>query len=286
MLAASGAANRVLLRRRTVPTLKAWRRAIGRAMQTTKRAQIRTLLKGIETGDPESVVVVNEAKYVQHNPMTKEGSEGLAELFKRLSQTSPRVVILRMFEDGDYVFGHVEYDFAEVVTGFEVFRFEDGFAVEHWDNLQHQQSEPNASGHTMIDGATDITDLDRTESNRELVRSFADEVLVDRSLDRLGHYVSDDLIEHDPRRSDGFAVLRTALAETTSAGEPTIGYGRIHRVLAEGNFVLSAAEGTFDGVHSALYDLVRIADGQIVEHWDSIEAIPPRSEWNNVNGKF
>jgi predicted SnoaL-like aldol condensation-catalyzing enzyme len=57
-------------------------------------------------------------------------------------------------------------------------------------------------------------------------------------------------------------------------------------VLAEGNFVLCAAEGTFDGVNSALYDLVRIADGKIVEHWDSIEPIPPRSEWNNDNGKF
>jgi predicted SnoaL-like aldol condensation-catalyzing enzyme len=47
-------------------------------------------------------------------------------VFKRLAETSPRVEIVRMFEDGDYVFGHVEYDFAEVVTGFEVFRFDDG----------------------------------------------------------------------------------------------------------------------------------------------------------------
>lgn len=255
-------------------------------MHSTRRDGIRKLLKGIESGDPESVVVVNEAKYVQHNPMTREGSEGLAELFKRLSQTSPRVVVHRIFEDGDYVFGHVEYDFADIVAGFEVFRFEDGFAVEHWDNLQHLNDEPNPSGHTMLDGSTEITDLDRTEANRSLVRSFADEVLVDRSLDRLEHYVSTDVIEHDPGRSDGLAALRSALSEVTSTGEPTIGYRRVHRVLAEGNFVLCAAEGTVDGTHSALYDLVRLADGQIVEHWDSFEAIPPRSEWNNDNGKF
>jgi predicted SnoaL-like aldol condensation-catalyzing enzyme len=38
--------------------------------------QIRALLKSIETGDSESVAVVNEAKYIQHNPQTQEGSEG------------------------------------------------------------------------------------------------------------------------------------------------------------------------------------------------------------------
>ena len=105
-------------------------------MDLPKRDRIKRLLKGIETGDPASVAVVNEDRYIQHNPMTGEGNIGLAELFKRLAETSPSVEIVRMFEDGDYVFGHVEYDFAEVVTGFEVFRFEDGFAVEHWDNLQ------------------------------------------------------------------------------------------------------------------------------------------------------
>ena len=54
-------------------------------MSPKRKDQIRKLLKGIETGDPESVTVVNENKYIQHNPLTREGSEGLAELFKRLS---------------------------------------------------------------------------------------------------------------------------------------------------------------------------------------------------------
>ena len=59
-------------------------------MISNKKEQICELLKGIETGDPSSVSVVNEEKYIQHNPQTLEGSEGLAELFKRLSKTLPR----------------------------------------------------------------------------------------------------------------------------------------------------------------------------------------------------
>ena len=100
-------------------------------MSSNRKEQICTLLKGIETGDAMAAAVVNEDKYIQHNPQTHEGSEGLAELFKRLSKTSPRVNIVRVFEDGDFVFAHTEYDFSNSNVGFEIFRFEDGMAVEH-----------------------------------------------------------------------------------------------------------------------------------------------------------
>ncbi len=249
----------------------------------SNRQRITTMLKGIETGDPASVEVVNEARYVQHNPMTEEGSIGLAELFKRLSLTSPRVQIIRAFEDGDFVFAHVDYDFAEHVTGFEVFRFEDGFAVEHWDNLQPLAHTPNPSGRSMNDGPTEIEDLDQTEANRSLVSEFVDAVLVERQLAALDRFVAVDLIEHHPTRGDGIAPFRDALA---AEGAHHIRYDTIHRILADGNFVLVAAEGAHGVTHSAIYDLYRLSNGRIVEHWGSIEEIPPRETWKNDNGKF
>ena len=254
-------------------------------MTATKKDQIRALLKSIETGDPEPVAVVNEAKYIQHNPQTHEGSEGLAALFKRLSKTSPRVNIVRAFEDGDFVFGHTEYDFASRKIGFEVFRFEDGRAVEHWDNIQERQA-PNASGRTMVDGPTEATDLELTETNRALIRSFVEAVLVDGDLNRLIDFVDEDsFAEHNPHLRDGVYSLRSALEDGDENGR-RIDYHRVHRVLAEGNFVLCVSEGSYDGVHSAFYDLFRLADGKVVEHWDTTEKIAPRSEWKNDNGKF
>ena len=80
-------------------------------------------LKGVETGDPEVAAVVNEEKYIQHNPLTSDRNKGLAALLKRLSLTSPHVKIMRIFEDGDFTFAHTEYDFSSVSVGFEVFRF-------------------------------------------------------------------------------------------------------------------------------------------------------------------
>ena len=131
-------------------------------MTSKRKNQICTLLKGIKTGDASSVAVVNQDKYIQHNPQTHRGGEGLATLFKRLSKSNPRVNIVRVFEDDDYVFAHTEYDFASSNIGFEVFRFEGDQTVEHWDNIQHKQG-PNSSGHTMVDGPTEATDLDKTQ---------------------------------------------------------------------------------------------------------------------------
>jgi predicted SnoaL-like aldol condensation-catalyzing enzyme len=250
-----------------------------------RKERIRALLKGIETGDPASVAVVNEGSYIQHNPQTHEGSEGLAELFKRLSKSAPRVNIVRIFEDGDYVFGHTEYDFATSNIGFEIFRFEGDQAVEHWDNIQRRQG-PNPSGHGMVDGPTEATDHAHTESNRERVRSFVDEILIGRELEKLDRYIdSERYAEHNPRIADGLPALRSALEAVSERGV-TIKYDRLHRLLAEGSFVLAVSEGSFDGIHSAFYDLFRLDGDKLVEHWDTVEAIPPRAEWKNDNGKF
>ena len=255
-------------------------------MTSERKDQICALLKGIETGDPATVAVVNEDKYIQHNPQTHEGSEGLAALFERLSKTSPRVNIVRVFEDGDYVFAHTEYDFANSNIGFEVFRFEDGLAVEHWDNIQRRLG-PSPSGHSMVDGPTEATDLDRTEYNRDIVRSFTAQVLLNGEFDKLGNYIDGECFtEHNPRIGDGLSALHSALSDPASNGGITIKYDKLHRLLAEGSFVLSVSEGYLNGIHSSFYDLYRVADGKLVEHWDTTEAIPPRSEWENDNGKF
>ena len=254
-------------------------------MPQAKKDQIRALLKSIETGDPAPVAVVNEAKYIQHNPQTHEGSEGLAMLFKRLSKTSPRVNIVRAFEDGDFVFAHTEYDFARRNIGFEVFRFEDHQAIEHWDNIQRRQG-PNRSGRSMVDGPTEAGDHELTETNRELVRSFVETVLVGSALHCLETYFdAQNYTEHNPRIGDDLAMLRSEL-EAMENSRRLIDYQRIHRVLAEGNFVLCVSEGRFAGEHSSFYDLFRVADGKLVEHWDTTERIAPQNEWKNDNGKF
>jgi predicted SnoaL-like aldol condensation-catalyzing enzyme len=251
----------------------------------SRKRRIHALLKGLETGDPQSVNVIHPETYIQHNPQTQTGREGLAALFARLSKTSPRVNFVRTFSDGDFVFAHTEYDFSTRRIGFEVFRFEGEHTVEHWDNIQPRRG-PNASGHSMVDGPTQVEDLAQTEDNRALVRDFVETVFVQRQLDRLDAFMGPDgLTQHSPVLEDGLESLRASLSRTVE-GEPAIVYTKLHRVLAEGNFVLAVSEGQLGGEHTAFYDLYRVAAGKLVEHWDTVEAVAPTSQWKHDNGKF
>ncbi len=169
----------------------------------------------------------------------------------------------RVFEDGDFAFARNEDDLADVEVASEVFRFEDGKAVERCDSIQLKQA-PDPSGRSMLDGETVISDHDRTEANRDLEGRFAREVLVDRKYDLLDAYVGDAVMQHDPEIADRVAALRTA-PETVVNQAPRIEYQRVHSVLAAGKFVLCTSEGRKTGLHSGIYGLFHVADGRLVE---------------------
>lgn len=252
---------------------------------STKKQQVVNLLKAIETGAAEPVAVINPNKYTQHNLGVEDGLAGFGKLLQQLPKGSAKVNTVRVFEEGNYVFAHTDYNFFGPKIGFDIFRFEDGKIVEHWDNLQTTAG-PNPSGHTMTDGTKEVTDLDKTEANKTLVRNFVDDILVNGRMEKLaGYFNGDNYIQHNPQIPDQLSGLGKALGEMAKAGI-TMKYDQIHKVLGEGNFVLVVSEGHLGGKHSSFYDLFRVENGKIAEHWDTIEEIPAKQQWKNNNGKF
>ena len=137
----------------------------------------------------------------------------------QLPPNSARVNTARIFQDGDYVFAHSEYDFFGPKIGFDIFRFENGKIVEHWDNLQETPASPNPSGRTMIDGPTEATDLELTEQNKNFVRQFVEDILVNGKLDKLaGYYNGDNYTQHNPQIADGLSGLGQALQAMAEQG--------------------------------------------------------------------
>ena len=142
-------------------------------MQTEFRAIIQSeygapekILKIAKRGDERDEDLgfsryVNPNKYIQHNLQVGPGPTGVAALIKNMPPDAS-VNTIRVFEDGDYVFAHTQYNFFGPRIGFDIFRYEDSLIVEHWDNLQETATEPSPSGHTMIDGPTIASDLDST----------------------------------------------------------------------------------------------------------------------------
>lgn len=252
---------------------------------TPREQQVVDLLKSLETGATEPVAIVNPDKYIQHNLMVADGLEGLGAVLAQLPPGQTRVDTIRVFEDGDYVVAHTDYNFFGPKIGFDIFRFEDGKIVEHWDNLQ-ETAGPNPSGHSMIDGPTEITDLDKTAENKALVKGFVTDILVGGKFDLLPTYIDGDAYtQHNPQIADGLSGLSAALEAMAKAGV-TMEYKTLHGVFGKGNFVLTVSEGSFADKHTSFYDLFRVESGRIVEHWDVIEEILPADKHANQNGKF
>lgn len=250
------------------------------------KEQVTALLKSIETGDSAPVAFINPNKYIQHNLAIKDGLQGFGEALAQLPKGSARVNTVRVFQDGDYVFAHTEYNFFGPKIGFDVFRFEQGQIVEHWDNLVETPSQPNPSGHTMTDGSTELKDLDKTSENKALVQQFVQDVLMGQAPEKLTSYFDgDNYIQHNPSIADGLSGLGAALEEMAKNNVALV-YSKLHKVLGEGNFVLTISEGKLGAQEVTYYDLFRVEHGKIAEHWDVIEPLLPKEQWQNTNGKF
>lgn len=254
-------------------------------MTLSNKEKVVALLTSLETGDQTPISYINPEKYTQHNLSVGDGLAGFGAVMQHAPEGGFKARVVRAFEDGEFVFTHTEYDFFGPKVGFDVFRFEDGLIVEHWDNLQ-EIAPKNASGRTQLDGPTEVSDIDQTQANKRVIQGFIDDVLMGAHPENITDYVSTEVYhQHNPAVGDGLAALGQALEGMAKAGTPMI-YSTNHMLLGEGNFVLAVSEGTFMGNPSAYYDLFRLKDGKIVEHWDAIETIPPRADWKNDNGKF
>ncbi|MEU6083687.1 nuclear transport factor 2 family protein [Streptomyces sp. NPDC047108] len=233
--------------------------------------------------DPSAVDRWVAPTYRQHSALAGDGPEALRDLVASLGDDF-RYERARVVADGDLVVLHgVYHGFGpEPLVAFDIFRVEDGRLAEHWDALV-PYVEHTVSGRSQTDGPDRVGDPEATEANRALVTEYAEKVLKGADYTLSTHFTSSETyLQHNPEAGDGLEGFGAAAARWAERGKKVV-YSAIHKVLAEGDFVLVVGEGEF-GVPVAYYDLFRLADGKIVEHWDAIPPIP--AELPHDNGLF
>ena len=255
-------------------------------MELSNKEKAVALLKSLQSGDPAPIAYINPEKYIQHNLGVGDGLAGFGAVMKNQPEGGFKAKVVRSFEDGDFVFTHTKYDFFGPKAGFDVFRFENGLIVEHWDNLT-EITAVNPSGRTQFDGTTTISDEGKTKANKSIVKQFITDVLINGKAEKITEYIStESYLQHNSNIADGLEGLGTALKYLADNGL-VMEYEKTHKILGEGNFVLSISEGKFGkGDHVSFYDLFRLENGKIVEHWDIIEPIMAVADRKNTNGKF
>lgn len=226
--------------------------------------------------------------YIQHNPAVPTGAAPILGFIPALKESGIRAMMHRVIAEGDIVVLHSTYENAHAfgaptLVGFDVFRVQDGLVAEHWDNLQAPGA-PNPSGRTMTDGPTQTSDHEKTAANKALVGDFVRTVLIEGKAARAADFISaQTYIQHNPMVADGLSSLGDALAALAAAGK-AMRYLKAHRIVAEGDMVFVMSEGLMGSTPTAFFDLFRVADGKIVEHWDTIDEIP--AQMAHINGKF
>jgi predicted SnoaL-like aldol condensation-catalyzing enzyme len=251
---------------------------------------VGTFLGAVSQGDVDTIRELANPDYIQHNPFIPTGLEPFIELLPVLAEAGTTAENIRTFQDGDFVFMHNIWRNAEPfgapeMVAFDIIRVdENGRVAEHWDALQPLVSE-TVSGRTQTDGPTEVTDLDQTEANKALAVALVQDVLMGRDPARITDYISSEsYAQHNPMIADGLEGI-VAAVETLTAQNNMFQYNEIHAVLGEGNFVLTVSEGQWNGTTNAFYDLFRMEDGMIVEHWDVIQPVPTEGLAND-NGMF
>jgi predicted SnoaL-like aldol condensation-catalyzing enzyme len=239
--------------------------------------------------DPTAVERYFAESFVQHDPNLADGLAGMKPFAAEIaSSPAADITIYRTLVDGDSVLLHSRYEgvgrYAGPAIAFDLFRFNDGKIVERWGG-QESETPPNPSGRTQVDGPTEVLDREKTEANRTLVRTYRETVMVALRFDRIEEFIEDaHYAQHASKIGDGISQLRDRIASVANQG------GQLHltprRFLADGNFVLVLSEGDLPSGPTALYDLFRVQNGKIVEHWDVLAPIPPQDQRKNPNEQF
>jgi len=226
--------------------------------------------------------------FVQHDPNIGDGLPGLRAFVTELANSpTTNITIYRTVVDGDIVMLHSKYEgwpgFSGPIVAFDLFRFKDGKIVEHWGG-QTRETGSNPSGHTQLDGPTAVVDRKQTEANRTLVRNFKQVVTVELRFDRVDEFIGGDhYIQHASKVGDGTARMKARVSQVEKPGDTPVLIPR--RYIADGNFVLCLVEARTEPP-TANFDLFRVENGRIAEHWDVLSVIPPQNRWKNTNGPF
>ena len=261
-----------------------------KSSKMSKKETVGAFLSAVAKQDTTTMRELANADYIQHNPFIPTGLEPFIGMLPILQEYGTYAENVRMFADGNYVFMHniwknAQPFGAEEMVAFDIIRVdENGKIAEHWDALTPLVKE-TASGRSQTDGPTAAEDLDKTDANKALAVALVEDVLMGKNPNKITEYISaEQYDQHNPGIKDGLSGIIEAV-ESLTAQNNMFKYTKIHKVLGEGNFVLTVSEGQWNNTNNVFYDLFRIENDKVVEHWDVIQPIPTEGLANN-NGMF
>jgi predicted SnoaL-like aldol condensation-catalyzing enzyme len=173
---------------------------------------------------------------------------------------------------------------------FEYYRFADGKQIEHRSTPQFSLAqiraalrqpvpseppppgEPSAGTVPLEQQATRLLGNPNAgvATNKRVAFDFFRIALVSGHLDATPQYATPSYLQHNPTIPSGRDALVAALSKFIKPA-PTISPGipGLVRVLGERDMVILVQERVSGGADTWMFDMFRVSDGKVAEHWDS-----------------
>lgn len=208
--------------------------------------------------------------YIQHNPTVKQGRAGIIEMINYLKTLPPPPVgakspIIRAIQEGDLVVTHLDITFmGKRMAVIDLFKLKDGMLAEHWDVIQEMPDQMGMAI-TATNGTAEINESASAIKSKEIVERFYKAVIQKVPVINL---VKPDYIEHDATVIESGKSLDAYWSDDNSRQI------KIHRIIGEGNFVVVQSEFKRADKAFVFYEIFRVEQEKIAEHWSVRQAIP------------
>lgn len=168
---------------------------------------------------------------------------------------------IKAFKDKNYIFFHTKYSFLEDKSSFDIMKIENGKVVEHKGVSRDKFKEKKIIAESII--TQNNVSVLKTSKNKRIVKDFIKDVLIDKELQEINKYTS-------PSKKNPLIKLRNLFKEFIKR-ELSISYNNVNILLGEGDYVLSVSSGVFLNKNVLFYDMFKLKDGKIIEHWDAMD---------------
>lgn len=232
---------------------------------------------------------------IEHDALVQSGRQGTAAWIRSMRQAAPTaaITVKHMLADGDMVFVHSQVSTtpANEMSGqnrYDFYRLDRGWIVEHWV-VQGAAPTRSATGNSAFSNLyaypTPPAPLspERVEMNRLLVHTLSEEVFGKRNFALLERLWAPGYLQHNPYVGNGRAALASVMEYIAPAGS----HYRVVRSMADGDLAVVCSHNVEAGGNpanefsgAAVCDMYRVANFELVEHWDVGQQVPTSS----ING--